>query len=123
MQRIITGRFETKGGADTAAVLFAQYIDSSDICIFHNNPPDQNGSHAFGGDEAADPGAEGAADTEKSDGEWLDGDWVDFDPVVAPRLVKKPPSHSGDRRSAVRKPGIAQSAETVLRRKQVPLKK
>lgn len=33
--------------------------------------------------------AEDAADIEQAEGEWLDGDWVDFDPVTAPRLVKK----------------------------------
>lgn len=32
---------------------------------------------------------EGALDIEQAEGEWLDGDWVDFDPVTAPRLVKK----------------------------------
>jgi hypothetical protein len=205
LQHIIAGRFETKSSADTVAALLEQYINSSDICIFHNNPPGQHDAYAIGGDEDADPGAEGAensavgtalgagaaagavgalggpivalaaaatgayvgslggalqglgedgakpnapdvrpggiilsvriadplnesrvidtlrtggaADIEHADGEWLDGDWVDFDPVAAPRLVKKQAPHSRDRRSTARKPGAAHSAEAVRQRK------
>ena len=205
MQRIIAGRFQTKGEADAVAILLAQYIDTTDICIFHNNPPGQHDAYVLGGDEDADSGAEGAekstvgtalgaglaagaigalggpvialaaaatgayvgslggalqglgadedqphapdnrpggiilsvriadplnenrviatlraegaADIEQADGEWLDGDWVDFDPVAAPRLVKAQPTHSGDRRSTVRKIGDAHSAVAARQRR------
>jgi len=60
MERIIAGRFQTKHDADTVAALIAQYIDTGDICIFHNNPPGQHDTFAVGGDEDKDPGAEGA---------------------------------------------------------------
>ncbi len=60
MERIIAGRFQTKGEADAVAVLLEQYIDTTDICIFHNNPPGQHDAYALGGDEDADPNAEGA---------------------------------------------------------------
>ena len=61
MERIIAGRFQTKDGADVvAALLITQYIDSADICIFHNNPPGQHDASAVQGDEDDDPGAEGA---------------------------------------------------------------
>ena len=60
MERIIAGRFQTKDEADAVAHWIAQYIDATDICIFHNNPPGQHGVLAGGGDEAVDPGAEGA---------------------------------------------------------------
>jgi len=60
LQRIIAGRFETKSDADSVAALLAPYVDSSDICIFHNNPPGQHDVLPLGGDEDADPGAEGA---------------------------------------------------------------
>lgn len=182
MQRIIAGRFQSKDRADEVAVLLEQYIAKTDICIFHNNPPGQHDAFILGGDEDADPGAEGAgksatntaiaaglaagaigaiggpvialaaaatgayvgafggalnglgdddgkphapdnrpggiilsvriadpaneerviatlraedaADIEQAEGEWLDGDWVDFDPVTAPRLVKKQSANS-----------------------------
>jgi hypothetical protein len=60
MERIIAGRFHTKGEADAAATLIAQYVGTADICIFHNNPPGQHDVFAVGGDENEDPGAEGA---------------------------------------------------------------
>lgn len=60
MERIIAGRFPTKGEADAVAALMAHYIDASDICIFHNNPPGQHDAYPVGGDEDEDPGAEGA---------------------------------------------------------------
>lgn len=59
MDRIIAGRFQTKGEADAAAELMT-YIDSADISIFHNNPPGQHGVLAAGGDEDEDPSAAGA---------------------------------------------------------------
>ena len=46
--------------ADAVAALIAQYTDTADICIFHNNPPGQHDAYAVGGDEDEDPGAEGA---------------------------------------------------------------
>jgi hypothetical protein len=60
MERIIAGRFQTKGDADIAAASLVQYIDTADICIFHNNPPGQHDVFSVGGDEDEDPGAEGA---------------------------------------------------------------
>lgn len=60
MDRIIAGRFHTKKEADAVAVLISPYTDSTDICIFHNNPPGQHGVLAGGGDESVDPGADGA---------------------------------------------------------------
>jgi hypothetical protein len=65
MERIIAGRFETKGNADAAASLMAAYVDTADICIFHNSPPGQHdASDGIGGaDEGEDPGAEGAGKT------------------------------------------------------------
>lgn len=60
MERIIAGRFQTKDDADGVAALIAQYVDAADICIFHNNPPGQHDAYIVGGDEAEDPGAEGA---------------------------------------------------------------
>ncbi|RPJ46816.1 MAG: hypothetical protein EHM16_08215 [Betaproteobacteria bacterium] len=188
MQHIIAGRFQSKDRADAVALLLEQYIAKTDICIFHNNPPGQHDAFILGGDEAADPGAEGAgttavntaitaglgagaigalggpvvalaaaatgayvgafggalqglgdddgkphapdnrpggvilsvriadpvnegrviatlraedaADIEQAEGEWLDGDWVDFDPVTAPRLVKKQAIDSASRSGA-----------------------
>ena len=46
--------------ADAVAALIAQYTDTADICIFHNNPPGQHDAYAMGGDEDEDPGSEGA---------------------------------------------------------------
>ncbi len=60
MERIIAGRFKTKGQADGAAALIGQYADASDICIFHNNPPGQHDLFEAGGDEDEDPGTRGA---------------------------------------------------------------
>lgn len=60
MERIIAGRFETKDDADAAATLLAGFVETSDICIFHNNPPGQHDALPLGGDESADPDAEGA---------------------------------------------------------------
>ena len=57
MDQIIAGRFQTKGEADVAAALMANYVDKDDICIFHNNPPGQHGTYPVGSDEDADPGA------------------------------------------------------------------
>jgi hypothetical protein len=60
MDRIIAGRFPTKGKADAVAALMSPYIEAADICIFHNNPPGQHDMYPVGGDEDEDPGAEGA---------------------------------------------------------------
>ncbi len=62
MERIIAARFQTVGEADAAAASMP-YIDSTDICIFHNNPPGQHGTLRMGGDEGEDPGAAGAGKT------------------------------------------------------------
>ena len=66
MERIIAGRFQTKDGADAVAALMAHYIDAADICIFHNNPPGQHDAITGGGDEAIDPGAQGAGQSAAS---------------------------------------------------------
>ena len=60
MEPIIAGRFKTKSDADAAAALMASYVDTADICIFHNNPPGQHDAFAVGGDEDEDPGAKDA---------------------------------------------------------------
>ena len=60
MERIIAGRFETKGIADAAAAVLRNYVGAADICIFHNNPPGAHDAYPIGGDEEEDPGAEGA---------------------------------------------------------------
>lgn len=60
MDQIIAGRFQTKSDADAAAALLAPYVDSADICIFHNNPPGQHDAFPVGGDEDEDPAAQGA---------------------------------------------------------------
>ncbi len=60
MEQIIAGRFESIAKADATAVLLTNYIDTSDICIFYNNPPGQHDVLAVGGDEAIDPGAKDA---------------------------------------------------------------
>jgi hypothetical protein len=44
MERIIAGRFQTKDGADAVVVLIAQCVDTTDICIFQNNPAGQHGA-------------------------------------------------------------------------------
>src|SRR5450631_4633889 len=59
MERIIAARFQTVGEADAAAASMS-YIDSTDISIFHNNPPGQHGTLPMGGDEDEDPSAAGA---------------------------------------------------------------
>jgi hypothetical protein len=60
MDQIIAGRFQTKSDADAVAALMSAYVDTADICIFHNNPPGQHDAYEVGGDEDEDPGAEGA---------------------------------------------------------------
>jgi len=60
MERIIAGRFQTKDRADAVAALMAQYVDTADICIFHNNPQGQHDASVAGGDGDEEPGAEGA---------------------------------------------------------------
>ena len=59
MERIIAARFQTVAEADATAALMS-YVDTSDICIFHNNPPGQHGALPAGGDEDEDPSAAGA---------------------------------------------------------------
>ena len=62
MERIIAGRFQTRGNADSVAALIRQYVDTDDVCIFHNNPPGQHDAYAVGGDEDQDPASEGAGE-------------------------------------------------------------
>ena len=62
MERIIAARFQTVADADAVAALMS-YVDATDICIFHNNPPGQHGVLPMGGDEDEDPSAEGAGKT------------------------------------------------------------
>ena len=54
MEQIIAGRFETKSKADAAAATIVRYVDRSDICIFHNNPPGQHGTMMAAQDQADD---------------------------------------------------------------------
>ncbi|MEQ1515398.1 MAG: hypothetical protein ABL931_02790, partial [Usitatibacteraceae bacterium] len=58
MDHIIAGRFETKAKADAAAAAIVRYVERSDICIFHNNPPGQHGSLMADGAEESNPGME-----------------------------------------------------------------
>ena len=60
MEQILAGRFKTKSDADAVAALMTQYVDPTDICIFHNNAPGQHDAVAV--DEGVDdePGAEDA---------------------------------------------------------------
>lgn len=60
MEQIIAGRFESIAKADATAILLTNYIDTTDICIFYNNPPGQHDVLPAGGDEKIDPGAEDA---------------------------------------------------------------
>ena len=60
VENIIAGRFQTKAKADAAAAAIVRYVDRSDICIFHNNPPGQHGTLMPGGAEKTDPGSEAA---------------------------------------------------------------
>ena len=60
MDRIIAGRFQTKMEADAVAASMAHYVDTADVCIFHNNPPGQHDVMPGGGDVSVDPGADGA---------------------------------------------------------------
>lgn len=63
MEQIIAGRFETKAMADAAAAAIVRYIDRTDICIFHNNPPGQHGTTTASGLEAINPGLEAEGDS------------------------------------------------------------
>lgn len=58
MEQIIAGRFETKAKADAAAAALVRYIDRTDICIFHNNPPGQHGTTTASAVEVINPGLE-----------------------------------------------------------------
>lgn len=57
MEQIIAGRFETKAKADAAAAAIVRYVDRTDICIFHNNPPGQHGTPATSGVQVDNPGS------------------------------------------------------------------
>jgi hypothetical protein len=58
MEHIIAGRFDTKSKADAAAAAIVRYVDRSDICIFHNNPPGQHGTLMPGAVEESNPSQE-----------------------------------------------------------------
>ena len=58
MDQIIAGRFETKAKADAAAAVIVRYVDRTDICIFHNNPPGQHGTPSTTATQLANPGLE-----------------------------------------------------------------
>lgn len=58
MEQIIAGRFETKAKADAAAAAIVRYVDRTDICIFHNNPPGQHGTPATSEVQVGNPGSE-----------------------------------------------------------------
>jgi hypothetical protein len=60
MERIIAGRFHTKDEADAVRAVMEGFVDTGDICVFHNNPPGQHDALALGGDESEDPEAKGA---------------------------------------------------------------
>jgi hypothetical protein len=57
---IIAGRFPTKGEADAVAAVIGQYVDATDICIFHNNPQGQHDAPPARADQVEDPGAQDA---------------------------------------------------------------
>lgn len=63
MEQIIAGRFETKAKADAAAAALVRYIDRTDICIFHNNPPGQHGTTTTGEEGVTNPGLEADGDS------------------------------------------------------------
>ena len=63
MEHIIAGRFQTKAKADAAAAAIVRYVDRTDICIFHNNPPGQHGTLMAGGAEVVDPGSKSAGES------------------------------------------------------------
>ena len=58
MEQIIAGRFENKAKADAAAAAIVRYVDRTDICIFHNNPPGQHGTTTASAVEVINPGLE-----------------------------------------------------------------
>ena len=66
MEQIIAGRFETKARADAAAAAIIRYIDRTDICIFHNNPPGQHGTAMTSGEPEGDPGSAAASGSSAS---------------------------------------------------------
>jgi hypothetical protein len=60
MERIIAGRFETQAGADAAAALIGQYVDTYNICVFYNSPPGQQLASESTGQFHEDHGSDGA---------------------------------------------------------------
>lgn len=63
MEHIIAGRFDTKSKADAAAAVIVRYVDRSDICIFHNNPPGQHGTLMPGAEKDSNPGLKADGDS------------------------------------------------------------
>jgi hypothetical protein len=110
MERIIAGRFDTKGEADLAAAGIAEFIDKIDISVFDNKPAVQNEAVNTGGVPERRPAGvmlsvrigspkservviaalrkARAADIEQAEGDWSEGAWTDFNPVTAPQLIK-----------------------------------
>lgn len=61
MATILAATFQTKRKADSAVrALAAAGVARDAITVFHNNPPGQHAEFPVGGDEHADPVAEGA---------------------------------------------------------------
>lgn len=67
MERIIASRFETKTGADTAALALAQHIDADDICILVSDPSappsTPTAENTMADKTYVDPHSEGAAES------------------------------------------------------------
>jgi hypothetical protein len=61
MAKIIAGSFATAQQAENlVSALRNAGFESGDISVFHNNPPGQHDRNPVGGDEDADPEAQGA---------------------------------------------------------------
>ena len=60
MKRVIAGRFQTQDDADTVAALITRYLDTAEICIVDNNPPDQHDAFDVCGDDYDDLPVEAA---------------------------------------------------------------
>ena len=111
MERVIAGRFQTKHSADAVAALIARYIDTDEIRILHDIPPELLAVDGRPRSRKLRPGrvmlsvritnpvseerviaalrAAGATDIEPDHGEWCDGEWSNFNPVGVPRLAQR----------------------------------
>lgn len=52
MDTIIAARFGTKTEADAVAATIHSFVSTSDVCIFHNNPPGQHRTTLFSNEDA-----------------------------------------------------------------------